>query len=147
MKKLIALTVVLMAAFGLTVAFAGPQPMEKNVAPVQPAPACDWTGFYIGVNVGITEFKSNFTDLTDWDSSYSGTLSYQEPAFIGGGQVGYNYQWQNLVLGVEADLSGSTAENDVRTHPGDNDNEDEGYSDYAKVDFMATFRGRIGIAF
>ena len=124
-------------------AFAGPMPMaEKNVTPM--APSCDWTGLYVGVNVGITQFDSSFTDLGDWEN-YA-TLAYSSPAFIGGGQIGYNYQWKDLVFGIEADFSGSTAKNSQRVMPGDNDNEDEGYSDYAKVDFMATLRGRLGIS-
>src|SRR5262249_37887100 len=35
---------------------------------------------------------------------YGGTV--RSPAFLGGGQAGYNYQIGNFVLGVEGDLSG-----------------------------------------
>src|SRR2546423_13905332 len=83
--------------------FAGPMPMaEKNVAPM--APACDWTGFYIGVNAGITEYRAGFTDFNYWWNG--STTTYEKPAFTGGGQVGYNYQWRDLVFGIEADFSG-----------------------------------------
>src|ERR1051325_9123351 len=86
--------------------FAGPMPMaEKNVAPV--APSCDWTGFYIGVNAGIGQLDSTFTDRNDW-WDYA-TREFTETAFVGGGQLGYNYQWQDLVFGIEADFSGTTA--------------------------------------
>jgi outer membrane immunogenic protein len=126
--------------------FAGPMPMDKSVVPVQPE--CNWTGFYVGVNAGITEFKSSSTDLGDWES-YA-TMSYESPAFIGGGQVGYNYQWRDLVLGIEADFSGSNAKNHVRTYGYEEPSEggeDEGYDDHTKVDFMATLRARLGISF
>jgi len=145
MKK-ITLTFILFCACGV-LAYAGPVTAEKNVTPMAPAPECTWTGFYIGVNAGITQFHSDIVDISDWDDNFNGTYSYSSPAFIGGGQLGYNYQWQNLVLGVEADFSGSTAKNSQRVWDGDNDNENYGDSDYAKVDFMMTFRGRLGISF
>jgi outer membrane immunogenic protein len=69
-------------------AFAGPMPMEKNVVPV--APACDWTGFYIGINAGVGQLDSTFTDRNNWDDAWSGTRQFTETAFVGGGQVGYN---------------------------------------------------------
>src|SRR2546423_9729535 len=83
---------------------AGPVPMDKNVTPMAPVPECNWTGFYVGVNVGITELHSSFTDVNNWENRADN--SYYTPAFIGGGQVGYNYQWQDLVFGIEADFLG-----------------------------------------
>src|SRR2546423_1925559 len=148
--KLNTLTKYCLTSIALAVAipvFAGPMPMaEKNVAPM--APSCDWTGLYIGINAGVTELQSSFTDLGDWEN-YA-TMSYQNTGFIGGGQIGYNYQWRDLVLGIEADFSGLSAKNHVTATPYEEPTEggeDEGYEDYAKVDFMATLRGRIGVSF
>jgi len=131
-------------------AFAGPMPMaEKNVAPM--APSCDWTGLYIGVNAGVGQLDSTFTDRSDW-WDYS-TRKFTETAFVGGGQIGYNYQWKDLVLGVEADFSGSTA--DIHRFSAEAYTETraeypptyEGFDDHAQIDFMATLRGRVGISF
>ena len=35
---------------------------------------------------------------------------YGESGFVAGGQVGYNFQWNWLVLGVETDFQGSDIE-------------------------------------
>ena len=130
-------------------AFAGPMPMaEKNVAPV--APSCDWTGLYIGVNAGVGQLDSWFTDRSDWED-YA-TREFTETAFVGGGQIGYNYQWRDLVFGIEADFSGTTA--DINRHSTYGYVEynveyppyGEGYDDKASIDFMMTFRGRLGIS-
>jgi outer membrane immunogenic protein len=68
-------------------------------APPPPPPPFTWTGFYIGANIGGSwtygTLTDNFTDV-DFDTDHSG--------FIGGGQLGFNYQIRNLVLGVEWDI-------------------------------------------
>ena len=133
--------------------FAGPMPMaEKNVAPV--APACDWTGFYIGVNAGITEYRAGFTDFNYWWNG--STTTYEKPAFTGGGQVGYNYQWRDLVFGIEADFSGLAGADHKHTlvdcaycDAAETAEAylEESWTQRAKVDFMGTLRGRFGISF
>ena len=130
-------------------AFAGPMPTaEKNVTPV--APSCDWTGLYIGVNAGVGQLDSTFTDRNDWEDY--GTREFTETAFVGGGQIGYNYQWRDLVFGIEADFSGSTADikrDSLSPEAAEETAEGygpEGYTDKAKIDFMMTFRGRLGIS-
>ncbi len=148
------LTKICLSLAGIFVAgslFAGPMPAEKNVTPMAPVPECNWTGFYIGINAGVGQLDSGFTDRSDWES-YA-TRQFTETAFVGGGQIGFNYQWQDLVLGIEADASGSTA--DIKRHSTDYYPENnaeyppyaEGYVDRAQIDFMATVRGRLGISF
>src|SRR5438105_4405608 len=157
MKK-ITLTFILFCACGV-LAYAGPVSAEKNVTPMAPAPACDWTGFYIGVNAGVTEIQSWWVDTTGvWD--YGASDYAQKPAFIGGGQIGYNYQWQDLVFGIEADFSGLAGADNKHTQvdcsydcsPGEIGAEASGPEAYSwnlhsKIDFMATLRGRFGISF
>src|SRR5712691_3380684 len=130
MKRFIALTVVLTTVTGLAICFAGPERFSsKEVTPMAPAPACDWTGFYIGVNAGITEYQARFTDQ---DYYWNGaTTTYEKPAFIGGGQVGYNYQWRDLVFGIEADFSGlADADNHQRLTTSDDADEAELRNEY-----------------
>jgi outer membrane immunogenic protein len=59
----------------------------------------NWTGFYAGVHAG-----GGWADLGIGDT---GT------GFIGGGQVGFNYQVNQWVWGLEADISGSGIKNNL----------------------------------
>ena len=56
--------------------------------------------------------------------------------FIGGGQIGYNYQMGQFVLGLEADLQAA----DLST--GSN-----AFGDRVKTDYFGTVRARVGVAF
>jgi outer membrane immunogenic protein len=149
MKQLIRLTILFCscAALALTVA-AGPEPLPsgkemKQVAPAPP-PECNWTGFYIGLNVGGQFGHSEDRDLDEYwhpDKQWG----YSESGVVAGGQVGYNFQWNWLVLGVEAEggymnLDGSGLEPGTNFVGGPN----RGSSD---SDFFTTIRGRIGFAF
>src|SRR5260370_15579118 len=113
MKQLFRLTILFCAcaALALTVV-AGPEPLPsgkemKQVAPAPP-PECNWSGFYIGLNVGGQWGHSEDEDF-DYNfgvpNEFAGPKKwgYDESGVVGGGQVGYNFQWNWLVLGVEAD--------------------------------------------
>jgi outer membrane immunogenic protein len=59
-------------------------------------------------------------------------------SFIGGGQIGYNWQHGNFVYGLEGDFSGLTGQATVGT---------PGKGQYtAKINWLSTLRGRTGIA-
>src|SRR6516162_9312835 len=66
---------------------------------VPPPPPFSWTGFYIGGNLGVA-----WTDGDLRDDFGDSTSISQHAVFTGGGQVGANYQWNWLVLGVEGDF-------------------------------------------
>src|SRR5207253_5189332 len=60
----------------------------------------DWTGFYVGGHVGYGWAKK------DWQDSFGlFNLSTDPNGFLGGGQVGFNYQIGQFVLGAEGDFS------------------------------------------
>jgi len=68
-------------------------------APVlAPVPVYNWTGFYVGVNAGYSWGQQ--------DNSISGTAvgTNKVNGFIGGGQIGYNWQVNQIVFGLEADF-------------------------------------------
>jgi outer membrane immunogenic protein len=88
-------------------AFAADLPVKAPIytkAPV--APWWSWSGFYLGGNVGYSWGKQSatVTDLAGDPLASSGT---NLNGVIGGGQIGYNYQINSAVLGIEADLQGS----------------------------------------
>lgn len=77
-------------------------------APVRVAPiaAVNWTGFYIGGHLGYAQSRAKLGDPTTPGITMTDTLK----GFLGGGQIGFNYQMNNWVLGLEADISGSNAD-------------------------------------
>jgi outer membrane immunogenic protein len=106
-------------AFGALV-YAGPEPLPsgkemKQVAPAPP-PCPNWTGFYIGAFGG---YKFAATDINldlfgDWNGpspSDPFDKEFIEPraphdldasGAEAGGLIGYNYQWNKWVFGLEA---------------------------------------------
>jgi outer membrane immunogenic protein len=91
--------------------------------PVAPS---SWTGFYMGVNVGGTwaDPSVNVTTLNPFNNipvlssqgrtagpaaavAATGSVPASNSGVIGGGQLGYNYQfWQYWVAGFETDIEG-----------------------------------------
>jgi outer membrane immunogenic protein len=82
-----------------------------------------WTGFYAGLNAGSLWNTGNVSNSINWASlTAPGNFRYptaflsapqtgfawtSSPGFIGGGQVGYNWQLsEKVVVGVETDFQG-----------------------------------------
>ncbi|MDA9506050.1 membrane protein [Bradyrhizobium sp. CCBAU 11386] len=106
----------------------------------------DWTGFYVGVNVGGGVGRNRtLNDPFGFGAPYSFYL--QPQGLIGGAQVGYNWQTSSvlgpLVFGVEADIQGSGLKDDrTNTNFGG-----LGFTSYGqKLDWFGTARGRVGLA-
>ncbi len=100
-----------------------------------PPPIFTWTGLYLGINAGYTWSSSNTvstaTTNTFCNPTLGGCLPGEVPSdgvssarlatgsvpvksngFIGGGQIGYNWQFANsFVAGIEADIQGIAASN------------------------------------
>jgi outer membrane immunogenic protein len=76
--------------------------------PPPPAPIYDWTGFYVGGNVGGTWSTTDWTFFNGPPNGNFEPFSQDTSSWIAGGQVGYRYQLTpNWVLGVEASWSGT----------------------------------------
>lgn len=149
MKQLLSLTTTVFISCLLAVtAAAGPEALPsgkemKQVAPAPPPP-CNWTGFYLGVHVGGQFGHAEDKDLDDYNA-LDQQWGYSVSGVVAGGQIGYNWQWQWLVLGPEIDLGymnldGSGAEPESIHFSG---SDTRGHSE---SDFYTTFRGRIGVA-
>jgi len=159
MKKLATCLVAVTALTG-TYAFAA----DMGVPPAPaPAPVYNWTGWYVGVNAGASmgKVKTDFNvapvhvettgpDFDVFGFSQSRTLS--PDGFIGGGQIGYNWQVSPLwVGGLEADFQGAL-EKDSDTFTRDFDfrvsgNPVEGTNvtdASAKIEWFGTVRLRAG---
>ena len=79
-------------------------------APPMVAAVYNWTGFYIGGNVGYSWGRSSDTSTLTTPAGvalFTSASSANMNGVIGGGQIGYNWQMQNWVWGLEADIQGS----------------------------------------
>ena len=107
MRRLFQTTSAVVALLALSIvanaADVGARPPVYAPPPVYVAPPFSWTGFYIGVNLGGAWDQRNVTDSLFGLSLSNGN---DKGAFIGGGQLGFNYQFGNFVLGVEGDIDG-----------------------------------------
>ncbi|MBR0717423.1 outer membrane protein [Bradyrhizobium liaoningense] len=80
------------------------RPYTKAPAPM--AAVYDWTGFYLGADVGYGWGRSTGT-LTNSGGLFPVPYSLNPSGVLGGGFIGGNYQISNVVLGVEADWQAS----------------------------------------
>lgn len=95
-------------ATGAMAADLAPRPYTK--APPMVAAVYDWTGFYVGGNIGYSWGRSSDNStLTNGAGTVLFTSSDRANmnGVIGGAQIGYNWQVQNWVWGLEADIQGS----------------------------------------
>lgn len=152
MKRLTCLSVAAGAAIALSLtAFGGPEPLSsgkevKEVAPA-PVPECNWSGFYVGLLVGGQWGHSEDRSIDGYAVNDFGDIwGYDESGVVAGGEIGYNFQWNWLVLGIEGDLGymnlegrGTSRFDDI-VFAGDT----HGRTD---SDFYTTIRGRLGLAF
>lgn len=96
-------------------------------------PGCNWTGFYLGGNSGYWWVQNNKVVTTGSTSFINQTFalgasnianalaqiatnnfSLHSNGFIGGGQVGYNYQYsKEVLLGLDIDFDGLTNSNNT----------------------------------
>src|SRR5690349_21869087 len=74
--------------------------LAVKAAPPPPLPIFSWTGFYIGGNIGGAWSNNRWNDtlfVTNFNNGNNGV-------FIGGGQIGGNYQIGQFVIGAEWDF-------------------------------------------
>jgi outer membrane immunogenic protein len=126
MKKLATYVVAGVALFGspaVAADLARKMPV-KAPPPPPPAPIYNWTGFYVGGNVGYSWGRAS-ADVNYFAPNSNGALAPCGNTFvpgalcingsdtvdmngvIGGVQAGYNWQNANYLLGVEADFQGT----------------------------------------
>jgi outer membrane immunogenic protein len=100
----------------------------------------DWSGLYIGGQVG-----AQFLDGSVEDPGGVGftTGEYDDTGFIYGGFLGLNHQFDSIVIGVEADLEGTTTD-DTSSRFGFGANTD--VRGTADIDLQGSLRARLGYA-
>jgi outer membrane immunogenic protein len=89
--------------------------MPVKALPPPPPPPFSWIGFYLGGNFGAGWARQRVNDtLIGQEFSRS-----SDAVFIGGGQIGYNWQInQNFVLGIEWDFDAAGNDDNNRVGNG-----------------------------
>jgi outer membrane immunogenic protein len=176
MKKLFlsatAIATVMSATSIATVMSAAADLPSIKSAPATPAPM--WTGFYAGLNSGYgwgltpgsyTQaplfYDAASIKITGTPSGLgaanSGTAIINQSGFLGGGQIGYNYQIkEKFLLGIETDMQGAEISGQgyysgagVLADKFPNGTQDNfsttGYGQtQASINWLGTLRGRAG---
>ena len=129
MKKFLLATVAIAAmsapAFAADLAA---RPYTKAPAYVA-APVMSWTGFYIGANIGGAWSGSDTFPVAGFTSSSNGR-------FMGGGQIGADYQFApNWLVGLEANIDALAGNGQTFTGPG---------IATRKNDYLGSVTGRLG---
>lgn len=113
----------------------------------------DWTGFYLGANAGVAWNNSSLDQDVYRDgvraNELRNAIDGDQTAFTAGGILGYNYQIDQIVLGVEADFNylgfSDSNKNDIllATAPAAAGS----YSQTSfEADWFGTIRARLGYA-
>lgn len=159
-------------ALGLVSAQAADLPVKAPPMVAAPVPF-SWTGFYIGGHVGAKRGRAETDSVRDTvNGAFPGFItiggipapaalvlvpsrlatipgtSATNTGFVGGGQIGYNWQASNWVFGLEADANwnsiragGGLVVPDpflIATLTGTTN---------TQIDWTASFRGRVGVTF
>jgi outer membrane immunogenic protein len=160
-----ALAAVLLPLFA-TPSFAAD--MAVKAPPPVAAPTCAWCGWYVGVNAGygwsnddpVNTQTTNVFSAAGLNGNIggavaargTGSVSPKSNSFIGGGQFGYNHQFNNYVLGIETDIQGA-AHNTAGTIgsaglvPGAATpiSSTGTITSTRSLDYLGTLRGRVGV--
>jgi len=106
-------------------------------SPASAAPGTTWTGFYVGASAGYATHQARFEDPDyDW---YGSTHQYHQDGAVFGVQGGYNWQTNNVALGIEGDVFGTTIDRDQLFSSDD--------LVVNEVNWLASLRARKGFAF
>jgi outer membrane immunogenic protein len=106
-------------------------------APVAVAPIYNWTGFYVGAQVGGAWSDNKWDNVTLTGER----VSHDKSSVVGGGHIGYNWQFNQFVLGVEAEVNGT----DLNATSVSIVNPTVTYG--TKIEWYGTVVGRLGFAF
>ncbi|BAL75451.1 outer membrane protein [Bradyrhizobium cosmicum] len=169
-------TMLVAAAIGMLIiprAFAADMAVPRiytKAPPVAVDPGYNWSGFYAGLNIGYGWGRSATTaDFIDSEggallSSSAGTFNLD--GLTGGGQIGFNWQRDVFVVGLETDFQGSGQKGSIDAlcagapaglqdgvcmpgHRGDNTFDPAlpvAFNLTQKLDWFGTVRGRLGVA-
>ncbi len=143
----------------------------RGALPVGPALFTNWTGVYVGGQWGYNDGSADFSNATKAPIAYAlretalenasevsqypvlGTADHTTTDY--GGFIGYNSQWQDLILGVEANYTHTTLALDAPSSPIVRSNVSDGQGNAYTIGIIAngtladlnygSLRGRAGV--
>jgi outer membrane immunogenic protein len=112
-----------------------------------PAPIFTWTGIYVGGQIGYAwaSGNNNFTGYDPFfvaDPFITTSLGGNPSGVIGGAHVGYNYQFNQFVVGLEGSVDGTSLSNTAAAFFPDGTT----ITAQSRADIQGSIRGRAGIA-
>lgn len=116
-------------------AYAAYMPTKAPMMAPMAAPMYNWTGVYIGINGGGAFGRESWNDNTTVFPLAS--ITHNPNGGVFGGQLGFRYQWSQLVLGVEGTWDWAGLRDSV-TSGGD--------IETFKVKSLYTVTGQVGLA-
>lgn len=133
MKKMVS-ALAIAAGLAAGSAFAADLPSRKGPPEFLPPPVFSWTGFYGGLNIGYGWSEDD--DNNNFGFGFGFNNNDHLDGVVGGGQVGFNYQFTPLfVVGFESDFQGTG----ISSH-------DSGFLNIGRsINWFGTVRGRVGV--
>ncbi len=145
--------------------------LPVKAPPIAPPQIYGWTGFYAGLNAGGEWFGSSSVSTTSvpvFNAGFGGADLFQgtittlsnftsgvgnAAGFIGGGQIGYNWQFNSWLVGLEADIQGVAGARGSATTFGSlvifplfgSQSTTQTASVSRSLNYLGTVRGRVGI--
>lgn len=113
--------------------------------PMPVASIYDWTGFYVGGQIGYDWRRDSNTERFVATGVPDGWSASSNPGgVVGGLHAGYNFQTKAFVYGVEADIEGANISGSGLY----SQNGGAPITDHInnKTDWQGSFRGRVGVA-
>jgi outer membrane immunogenic protein len=131
-------------------AYAADMGVPMKAPPPAPIPYTNWQGFYIGGLLGVGRSNQQVNSYGGTTTTKTGSIcgSYgaqsctnDSTAFIGGVEVGYDWQSRYFVYGVAADWTWAGFKRDRTNASGASI-----WTHQSKIQWLASFRGRMGLA-
>lgn len=105
------------------------------------SPVYNWTGFYFGGHMGTALSSAKFSDPTGvYFAPLDASIADDSTGFMGGPELGFNFQAGNLVFGGQGDVSWTTINTDIA------DPFSTTTTLYYKTVWLASVTGRVGYA-
>ena len=127
------------SAFAADLPYRGPPPVY-----LPPPPIFTWTGIYVGGQIGYAWGAGNFNETVV--DPVTGTLintsvGGRPNGVIGGAHVGFNYQNNQWVIGLEGSVDGTSLTNTAVVAFPDGST----LAAHSNADIQGSIRGRLGI--